>query len=246
MALVAAACGNSNPITVPGAGGNGANGANGGNGGAVVSGLEANLDKLDSYQFSWQLSTSSTTGTSADSGSLATSGIVVNKPTPAYKVNNLGMMQIIVVGTQGWTSFDGGTSWMTSTDYSSDSSSLKSLLPSSLYGQDFGGGTSNFSAKGDETKNGVACVHYSGSNDLGAAGALAGVAGTFKADLWVAKDGNYPVSGFYGFSGAANGEAGGYGYTFDITHVNDAAANVIAAPTNVTTIPGMATDTPSN
>jgi hypothetical protein len=57
------------------------------------------------------------------------------------------------------------------------------------------------------------------------------------ADLWVAKDGNYPVSGSYGISGSAGGNMGGLGFSFDITHVNDASANAITAPTNVMAIP---------
>jgi len=88
IGLVAAAC-SSNSIP----GGNGGlpagNGGNGGNGGnALASGLASNLDKLDSYQFSWQLTSNSSTASSADTGSFGTSGIVVNKPTPAYKIND--------------------------------------------------------------------------------------------------------------------------------------------------------------
>ena len=239
IGLVAAAC-SSNSIP----GGNGGlpagNGGNGGNGGnALASGLASNLDKLDSYQFSWQLTSNSSTASSADTGSFGTSGIVVNKPTPAYKINDLGMLQIVVVGNQGWTSFDNGSTWMVSTDYTSSSDSLKSLLPTSLYGSDFDTNSTQFSVKGDENKNGVDCIHYQGNSDLGAAGAILGVNATFKADLWVAKNGNYPVSGFYGWSGSSGGESGSWGYSFDVTHVNDASANAVTAPTNVTALPSI-------
>ena len=239
IGLVVAACGSSSPPGIPGVpgstNGNGG-GGNGGGGGTLASGLSANLDALDSYQFSWQYSASDTTATAAATGALGTSGTVVNKPTKAYKVNAFGL-QIVVVGAQGWTSYDSGTTWMATPDYSSGSSSLDALLPTSLYGSNFDANGTNFSVKGDETKNGIDCVHYVGNSSLGAAGALGGVGSSFHADLWVAKSGNYPVSGFYGWSITSNGQSGTWGYQFDVTHVNDAAANVVTPPTNVIAIP---------
>jgi hypothetical protein len=237
IGLVVAACGSSSAPGIPGVPGvPGSTNGNGGGGGTLASGLSANLDALDSYQFSWQLSASDSTATAAATGALGTTGTVVNKPTKAYKVNVSGL-QVLVVGSQGWTSFDNGTTWMTSTDYSSGSSSLDNLLPTALYGTDFDANGASFSVKGEETKNGVDCIHYSGNSSLGAVGALAGVGETFQSDLWVAKSGNYPVSGFYGWSVTSNGQSGTFGYQFDVTHVNDAAANVITPPTNVIAIP---------
>jgi len=234
IGLVAAACSSSSKPGLPG--GNGNNGGNGG-GSSLASGLSSNLDKLDSYQFSWQYSSSSSTATSADTGSFGTTGTVVNKPTPAYKINESGMIQIIVIGNQGWTSFDNGSSWMTSTDYNS-TDSIKSLLPTQLYSSDFDTNANQFTIKGDESKNGVQCIHYQGNSTLGGlTGAVLGANYTFKSDLWVAKEGNYPVSGFYGWTASAGGQTGGFGYSFDVTHVNDAAANAVTAPTNVTALP---------
>lgn len=57
--------------------------------------------------------------------------------------------------------------------------------------------------------------------------------GNFRAELWVAKDGEYPVSGFFGFDVPGQGS---YGYRFDITHVND-PANIITAPTDIVPTP---------
>jgi outer membrane lipoprotein-sorting protein len=235
IGLVAAACSSS---SIPGGNG-GIPGGNGGiagssGGSSLASGLASNLDKLDSYQFSWQLTSNSSTASSADTGTFGTSGIVVNKPTPAYKINDLGMLQILVIGDKGWTSFDNGSTWTVSTDYTSSSDSLKSLLPTSLYGSDFDTNATQFSVKGDENKNGVDCIHYQGNTNLGAAGAILGVNANLKADLWVAKNGNYPVSGFYGYSASSGGQSGSWGYSFDVTHVNDASANVVTAPANVT------------
>jgi hypothetical protein len=126
---------------------------------------------------------------------------------------------------------------MTSTDYGSGTSGLTGLLPTSLYGADFDSYAGDMVVKGDETKNNVSCVHYQSNSNTGAAGALMGVNVNVTADLWVAKDGNYPVSGSYGISGSAGGNMGGLGFSFDITHVNDASANAITAPTNVMAIP---------
>jgi hypothetical protein len=218
VGLVAAACGSSSPPVVPGV-----PVANAGGTGSLTSGLSSNLAALDSYQFSWSFSSASSTATSADTGSYQTSGTVINKPTKAYKINNMGFLQVIVIGDKGWMSSDNGNTWMTDTTYTSDSSSLDSLLPSSLYGSDFDTNASEFTVAGSETKNGVDCIHYTGSSNLGAIGALTGVNATFKSDLWVAKSGNYPVSGFYGWTAASGGEAGSWGYQFDITHVNDSA-----------------------
>ena len=239
IGLVVAACGssNNNPLgnNPLGTGGNGNNG--GGGGQSLSSGLAANLDKLDIYQFSWQFTTTSSAATAASTGALMTSGTVVNKPAKAYKISSLGMLQIIAIGDQGWSSFDGGNTWMVDASYSTSNDSLKSMLPTSLYGTNFDTNATSFTVKGNESKNGVDCVHYQGSTNLGAMGAIAGVNATFRSDLWVAKSGNYPVSGFYGWSGSAKGETGSWGYSFDITHANDAAANVVAQPANVTAIP---------
>jgi hypothetical protein len=186
IGLVAAACGGSSG-PLGGNGGNGGNAANGG-GQALTAGLSSNLDSLDSYQFSWTTSAVGSTATSVDTGSFAVSGTVVNKPTKSYKINDLGALQIIVIGDQGWTSYDNGTTWTPSTDYSGSSSGLSGLLPTSLYGADFDTYAGDMAVKGDETKNGVNCVHYQSNSNTGAAGALLGVNVNVTADLWVAKD----------------------------------------------------------
>ena len=235
LALVVAACGSSTQLPVNGTGNNGGN--NAGGTGSLTSGLASNLDTLDSYQFSWQITAASAGASAADTGTFGITGTVVNKPAQSYEINDLGMLQVIVIGSQGWISMDNGSTWMPSSDYSNGSSDLTSLLPDSLYGSDFDSNAADFKMVGEETKNGVDCLHYNDTTNLGAGGALVGVAGTFTADLWVAKNGNFPVSGFYGYSASAGGQSGSWGYSFDITHVNDAAANTITAPTNVSASP---------
>jgi hypothetical protein len=233
LALFVSACSSSsNPISGGGASNNGGGGA----GGASLSaGLSANLDKLTSYQFSWKVfgSSAGTGATAAATGSFEITGTVINSPTKSMSINDFGV-QYIQIGTQQWSSFD-GSSW-----YASDATSsadLTSMLPTADYAGYFDTNATDFQSAGDETKNGVACVHYKGNSALsGMYAGLAGVSASFQSDIWIAKDGSYPVSGVYGFTATSNGQGGSFGYTFDITHVND-SANVIAPPTNVVAVP---------
>ncbi|HEX7491862.1 MAG TPA: hypothetical protein VF337_09200 [Candidatus Limnocylindrales bacterium] len=232
VGLVVAACGSKSTASgVPVIPGGNAGGTD-----SLSSGLSSNLANLDSYQFSWSYSTASSSATANETGSLTTSGIVINKPTKAAKVNNMGMLQVIVIGDKGWMSYDNGSTWMADDTYTTGGSSLDSLLPTSYYGSNFDSNAADFSVSGSENKNGIDCIHYSGNDTLGALGALTGVSGSFKADLWVSKSGNFPVSGFYGYTYTSNGQTGSWGYQFDITHVND-SANKVEAPTNVTALP---------
>ncbi len=236
--LVVAACGSSNttsnPFNVPAGNGAGASSAAGGN--SLTSGLSSNLDALTSYQFSESIGASGLGGAASpgETGmSLLITGTVINKPTTAIMVNNFGI-QTIVIGTQEWTSMD-GNSWYPSS--STDASSVTDLLPGKDYATWFDSNSTGFTVAGDETKNGVPCVHYKGSDSLSSLYAgLAGVSANFQADLWVAKDGNYPVSGIYGFFASSGGQSGAFGYSFDVTHVND-SANSVTPPTNVVSIP---------
>jgi hypothetical protein len=238
LALVVGACGSSsstaNPFGVPGGGGGGGGSGGGGNGSSLTSGLSSNLDQLTSYKFSRTVSGSSSGSAASpgDSGTFGISGVVVNKPTKAMSVNYLGI-QYIQIGTQEWNSIDNGSTWNVDTS----STDLTSMLPTTDYAAYFDTNASGFKVAGTETKNGVRCVHYKGDSSLGVVGQIAaGVTATFQADLWVATDGNYPVSGVYGFSGSSGGQSGSFGYSFDITNIND-NSNQVTAPTNVVAIP---------
>ena len=205
----------------------------GGGGTSLTSGLSANLDKLNSYKFSWTFSGLST-GTQAspgDSGAtFGITGVVVNQPAKAVFVDYFGI-QHIQIGTQTWISTDSGATWMVDTS----TTDLSSMLPTEEYASMFDTNSTGFKVAGDETKNGVQCVHFKGDSSLGAAyQAIAGVSASFQADLWVAKDGNYPVSGVYGIAASSGGQGGAFSYSFDITNIND-SANTITAPTNVVT-----------
>ena len=144
-----------------------------------------------------------------------------------------------MVGDQAWQSTNGIT-W---TAGDPTDTILTDLLPGHDYPTWFDAKATYFHAVGDETKNGVACIHYQGDKSL--QGLYAGVAGTsvpFVADLWIAKDGEYPVSGTFGFAGAAGaagaaeGPSVSWGFSFDIVNVND-SSNRVSAPSSVVALP---------
>jgi hypothetical protein len=233
IGLAVVACAGSSQGQNPSArgGGNNVGGSNNG-GSSLATGLSSNLDSLTGYQFTESMAGSSMGGqaTPASTAAVLISGTVVNSPTRSISMTAYGV-QYILVGSEAWSSYD-GTTWtaMDPTD-----TSLTDLLPGKNYATWFDAYSTGFKVQGDETKNGVACVHYEGDSSLGSlygAGASTG----FQADLWVAKDGNYPVSGVYGFSAASAGQGGSFGYSFDITHIND-GSNKVTPPTNVVAIP---------
>jgi hypothetical protein len=160
------------------------------------------------------------------------SGTVVNQPVASIWVKE-ARAQFVVIGNLGWVSVDGAT-WMSS---DVTNVSLSSLLPGSDYAAWFDAKASYFNAVGDESKNNVPCVHYRGSSTLASIyGGTAGGSSNFQADVWIAKGGNYPVSGVFGFSDATASAGGSWGFRFDITNVDD-DSNKLAAPTNVVAYP---------
>ncbi|MGD0123386.1 MAG: hypothetical protein ABSC46_12595 [Candidatus Limnocylindrales bacterium] len=237
IGLIVAACSNSSPVQNPlnPGGGNNGGGSNGGGSSSLVAGLSSNLDSLTSYQFSESMagSSSGSQATPASTSSVVISGTVVNKPTRSISMNAYGV-QYILVGTQAWTSYDAGNTW---TSIDPTDASLTDLLPGKNYASWFDAYSTNFKVAGDESKNGVQCTHYKGDSSLGSLyQGITGVSASFQADLWVAKDGNYPVSGVYGFSAASGNQAGSFGYSFDVTHIND-GSNQVTPPANVVPIP---------
>jgi hypothetical protein len=233
LALVVAACSSGSPLN-PGATGNTGGGNNGGS--SLTSGLASNLDKLASYRFTWSsFGQSSGAGASAAStGSFAITGTVINSPIKSMSVSYLGV-QYIQIGDKQWSSFDGSTWYEQSAG--SSGTDLTTYLPTSDYGTWFDNNSTQFSSTGEGTRNGVLCIHLKGSDSLGKLyGAIAGVSASFQADLWIAKDGNYPVSGAYGFSTSSAGAAGSFGYQFDVTNVND-SSNKIDPPANAVPMP---------
>jgi hypothetical protein len=160
------------------------------------------------------------------------SGTVINKPVPSMWLSQTGA-QFILAGNQAWISAD-GTVWTASDP---NDVVLRDLLPGHDYVTWFDAKSTYFTAVGAEPKNGVECIHYSAGSSLGNIYAgLGSDQSKFQADVWIAQTGGYPVSGVYGFTSTSGSIAVGWGFRFDITHVND-AANAVAAPTNVIALP---------
>ncbi len=211
-----------------GGGGGGGNGGGGGGGGSTLTeGLYKNLSNLTSYQFT----TVTASKSNQDSGGeFSISGTVVNKPTKAVHIKEFGV-EYIVIGNESWMSSD-GTTWTSAGDFLSDSS-VEDLLPTSIYTTWWDGMSDGYKSAGEETKNGVKCIHYTGNDQLsGLYKAFGGLSYNFKADLWIAKDGLYPVSGLVQWSASAGGDSGAVQYKFDITNIND-GSNKVEKPTNI-------------
>jgi hypothetical protein len=156
-------------------------------------------------------------------GSEPMTGIIVSSPEKASDVTVMGI-ETIEVG--GKTYIKMGTTWIESKD-SSSSSTADSLSPEKMLGAYVGPSmASGYKAAGDEQKNGVATVHYSGdASMMSEYGSLLGVTGgTWSADVWIAKDGGYPVS----VKIAASGGSSDFEFSMDITNVNDPANKVVA------------------
>jgi hypothetical protein len=233
VAATVAACGGSSSPANPSGQASGA-GPSGSGGGSLTVGLSANLDKLTSYRF-----TESNAGmaggagaTPVGSGSYEIAGTVVNRPLKSIWIGE-AQGQFILIGSQAWASADGIT-WVASDP---GDTILTDLLPGHDYALWFDAKASYFRAVGEESKNDIPCVHYKADQSLGSIYADAtGAPAAFKAELWVARSGDFPVSGVYSFAAAAGASGGSWGFSFDITHPGD-STNVVAAPTNVVALP---------
>jgi hypothetical protein len=257
IGLAVGACSGSPAPANPSApSGGGYAGDSGDAGAPLTTGLAANLDKLVSYQFTETILSSS----AGSSGPLVLSGTVVNTPSKSIWIKTQPA-QYIVIGDQAWRSYDGST-W---TIADPTDTLVTDLLPGHDYATWFDAKADRFRDVGDETKNDVPCIHYKGDASLASLYTGTDAAsGIFLAEVWIAKDGNYPVSGTYGFvatagatgaaattataapaagasasgaaspSGAATSRS--WGFSFDITHVNS-LINSVDVPTHVVAIP---------
>jgi hypothetical protein len=178
------------------------------------------FSQIKSFQFSITMS-GGTYGSML--GDAPMTGTIVLSPEKASDITIMGM-QIREVGGKSYINL--GTTWIESTDDSS-SSLADSLSPDKMFSSYVGDMASDYNLVGEEQKNGVTALHYTAGADLaGSYSGLAGVeGGTWTADVWVAKDGGYPVS----MKIAETGGSEDFLFAMDITNVND-PANVIAAP----------------
>ena len=218
-----------------------------GNGSPVLTGAADALASLTSYKFRMiQAGTDSVNrvadlnpNASSSSGSVTFNGTVILKPDQATEVTTTGLHIISVggfdymdVGNTGSFAKIGGDSTGASPSFGaspSPASISDPFTPAQVYSKIRVSGYSNV---GSETKNGVPSDHYqAGASALAELGSVSGVRGaTWSADIWIAKDGGYPVS--IAIVATAKDGTIPYETTFDLSSIND-AANKVTAPENV-------------
>lgn len=186
-----------------------------------LSGAAARLSSIGSFKFKMAL-TGGSFGTML--GAEPITGTVTTNP----KAAQMSMMGIEMIEVNGKTWIKMGADWTESTD-DSTSSLADSFAPEKMFGSTLSGAAAEgYKAVGEDQKNGVAAVHYTADASLlGTYGSLFGVEGNaiWSADVWVAKDGGYPVS----MSVKATGGSEKFEMTFDVTDVNS-PSNKIESP----------------
>ncbi len=220
----------------PGGGAVASNAPGGGGGGAgALTGAAAAFATINSYKFSMTLaggpysSMLSMFGGAGASGGAAFSigGTVTVKPEKASDVKILTMHMISVGGFDYTDLGMGGFSKSPSSGTSVGDSLSPSLMFSSF------GSMSDYSKVGSGNKNGLDADHYqANSSAFAAMGPSLQVPAdaTWTGDIWIAKNGGYPVSA--AILAKTSGGTVSFQMTYDITNVND-ASNKVSVPTNV-------------
>jgi hypothetical protein len=244
LALATAACSSSTGTTAPGGGGNATPNAPaatdqpGGNGGGSGLGSATGaFANMSSYKFKMTLA-GGTFGSmlsmlggagASGSGALTVSGTVVTKPDVASDIEMSGF-HIIEIG--GFDYIDLGMGGYTKSA-ATGSSMADGFSPEKMFSSAISASSADgYTKVGSESKNGVDTDHYQASTAaLAQYGSVLGVAGaTWSSDVWIAKDGGYPVS--MAMIATATDKSVAYEILFDLTNVND-PANKVTAPTNV-------------
>lgn len=203
-----------------------------GNGSPILAGAADALASLTNYKFRMtQAGTDSanrvadlTGNASSPNGSVTFNGTVVLKPDKEAEVTTTGL-HLIFVG--GFDYMDVGNGFA---KIAADSSSISDpFTPAQVFSKIRVSGYSNV---GSETKNSVSSDHYqAGASALAELGSVSGVKGaTWSADIWIARDGGYPVS--IAIVATAKDGTIPYETSFDLTNIND-ASNTVTAPQNV-------------
>lgn len=190
--------------------------------GAGLSGAAENLSKITSYRFSIVMRGGSF---GEMLGSEPITGTVVTSPTKAAQMSFMGM-EIVEIDGSTWVKV--GDQWVESED-DGTASLADSFAPQEMFGSTLSGqAAAGYRAAGEEQKNGVATVHYVADADLlSGYSSLFGLEGdvAWSAEVWVAKDGGYPVS----MTMSATGDQETFEMTFDITNIND-PSNAVEQP----------------
>ncbi len=208
-----------------------------GNGGGL-SGAASAFSDIKSFKFSMTLAggsfgsmLSALGGTGSDNAPFTMTGTITLAPEKASDINMAGF-HIIEIGGYDYLDMSGSGSFFKSA--ASGSSMADSFSPQTMFSSALDtSSASGWSKVGTETKNGVSADHYQASTSvLAEYGSSLGVTdATWSADVWIAKDGGYPVS--MAIMATASDKSVAYEIQFDLSNVND-PANKITAPTNVT------------
>ncbi len=240
-AMALSACGGGSLTPAPsGSGGSlpsgqvAATGNQTGDKGPSLSGAAGALANLSSFKFSMTQAGTDyvnqladlTGSASALAGSVTFSGTVILKPEKAVDVTTTGL-HVISVGGFDYMDVGNQGAFVKTTPVTTSVSDA--FVPAQLYTTVRASGYSNI---GSETKNGVPSDHYqAGASALAEFGSVSGVKNaTWSADIWIAKDGGYPVS--IGIIARATDGSVPYQTSFDLTNIND-ASNKVTAPDNV-------------
>ncbi len=184
-----------------------------------LSGAAGNLANITSYKFTMTMK-----GGSLGSmlGGQPMTGTVTLKPQKAAQMSFMGM-EVVEIEGKTWVKL--GDTWM-SGDADSSASMADSFAPEKMFGSTLSdAAVEGYAPVGDEQKNGVNATHYrADASLLNEYSSLFGVEGnaTWAADVWIAKDGGYPVS----MKVSATGGTEAFEMTFDITNINDPANKV--------------------
>ncbi|HEY4753737.1 MAG TPA: LppX_LprAFG lipoprotein, partial [Candidatus Limnocylindrales bacterium] len=205
----------------------------------------AALSGLNSYKLKFTLASQGATSGLAGMGNVGMEGTVIAKPSPASDLRmTLGgipvpgasapasgtALQVRLVQINGKTYMDLGSGKLIESTSEQLSSMAESLDPQKLLAN-VSGSLSQMQPVGDEQKDGVAITHYKADPQLLAA-ASAGLAklgladATWNLDVWVAKDGGYPVAWVMQGTGSNGSQMS---ITLDISDVNS-PSNVVQGP----------------
>jgi hypothetical protein len=204
--------------------------------GAGLGGAAAAMANMSSFMFTMTVAgdnlsdTLATLPGAANSGNgpFSLKGTFVLKPAKAADVTVTGALHIISVDGSDYQD-PGITGSFTRTDATG---LVDQLSPIAVYAE-FNPNASGFTDIGMETKDGVDTDHYqAGKSALAELASIAGVDNaTWTADVWIARNGGYPVSVWVVAKAADNSIP--YEIVFDLTKVDD-PGNKVTAPTNVT------------
>ncbi len=201
----------------------------------------ANLADLTSYRFAVAMEGQGvTTEAGTSGGSVKMTGTVVLKPARAVRFDltasstdaaaSESQLSYVLIGDRAWVGADGMLTEVPAAGAEGMAGSFDAFLPEKLFSTNFTDFASGYKLVGDEEKNGVACHHFQADTAvLEQYATLHGVTGDWHADVWIAKDGGFPVSWAVRGSAAAGGASGTYSMSVDITNIND-PANKVTAP----------------